>query len=185
LSSNLTFSSSTSERYALALYELALEKSELEKTENEIKSLQELLIKSSDFKNMIFNPTIGRQEQAKAMLKVSEYLNFSETFKKFLGLITLKGRLFFLNKIINSFLKLISSSKGELTLQLLSSKELSDHEINIMQKDLSTHLKRKLKINYNHNPDLIGGFTIKIGSIMIDTSIKNKLKRLEKLMIES
>ena len=88
-------------------------------------------------------------------------------------------------EIINSFLKLISSSKGELTLQLLSSKEISDHEINIMQKDLSTHLKRKLKINYNHSPDLIGGFTIKIGSIMIDTSIKNKLKRLEKLMIES
>ena len=76
MSSNLAFSSSTSERYALALYELALEESELGKTENEIKSLQELLIKSSDFKNMIFNPTIGRQEQAKAVLKVSEYLNF-------------------------------------------------------------------------------------------------------------
>ena len=55
----------------------------------------------------------------------------------------------------------------------------------LIQKDLSTHLKRKLKINYTYNPDLIGGFKIKIGSIMIDTSIKNKLKRLEKMMIES
>jgi len=185
LSSNLAFSSSTSERYALALYELALEKSELDRAENEIRNLQELLIKSDDFKNMISNPIIGRQEQAQAVLKVSEYLNFSTTIKKFLGLITSKGRLFFLYKIIDSFLKLISLNKGELSVQLVSSKELADHEITTIEKDLSTHLKRKLKINYSHDPDLIGGFKIKIGSIMIDTSIQNKLKRLEKIMIES
>ena len=185
MSSNLAFSSSTSERYALALYELALEKSELDRTENEIRNLQELLTKSDDFKNMISNPIIGRHEQCEAVLKVSEYLNFSETIKKFLGLITLKGRLFFLYKIIDSFLKLISSNKGELAVQLISSKELSNHEITKIEKDLSTHLKRKLKINYRCDPDLIGGFKIKIGSIMIDTSIKNKLKRLEKIMIES
>ena len=69
--------------------------------------------------------------------------------------------------------------------ELFSSKELSADEINIIQKDLSANLDRKLKINYHYNPDLIGGFTIKIGSIMIDTSIKNKLKRLEKIMSES
>ena len=134
---------------------------------------------------MVSNPIIGKHEQAKAILKISELCNFSKTFKKFLGLLTFKGRLFFLNKIIDNFLKLISSNKGELIVMLSSSKELSNQEVDAIQKDLSEYLKRTLIVNYNYDPNLIGGFTIKIGSIMIDTSIKNKLKRLEKLMIET
>ena len=185
MSSNIAFSSSTSERYALALYELAKEKSELKKTEQEARTLKELLSKSDDFKNVVSSPIIGRQDQIRAILKIAEHLKFSKIFEKFLGLITLKGRLFFLNKIIENFLKLISISKGELTAQLISSRELSNDEIILMQKNLSTDLKNTLKINYNYNPNLIGGFTLKIGSVMIDTSIKNKLKRLEKMMIES
>ena len=185
MSSNISFSSSTSERYALALYELAKEKSQIEKTTEEINNLKEILVKSEDFKNMVSNPTIARHDQEKAIAKISEYLNFSIIFKKFLGLLTSKGRLFFLDNIINSFQRLVSINKGELIAELFSSKELSADEINIIQKDLSANLDRKLKINYHYNPDLIGGFTIKIGSIMIDTSIKNKLKRLEKIMSES
>ena len=184
MSSNLAFSNSTSERYALALYELAKEKSELDKTENEIQGLKHLLITSDDFKNMVSNPTIGRDEQVKAILKICEFLNFSQTVNKFLGLLTFKGRLFFLNKIINSFLKLTSSNRGELTAALLSSKKLTEQQIDIIQKDISEYLKRSLKINYKYDPNLIGGFIIQVGSIMIDTSIKSKLKKLEEIMID-
>ena len=90
-----------------------------------------------------------------------------------------------MHKIINSFQKLVSINKGELIAELFSSKELSVSEINSIQKDLSADLDRTLKINYIYDPDLIGGFMLKIESIMIDTSIKNKLKRLEKLMRET
>ena len=114
MSSNIAFSSSTSERYALALYELAKEKSELKKTEQEARTLKELLSKSDDFKNVVSSPIIGRQDQIRAILKIAEHLKFSKTFEKFLGLITLKGRLFFLNKIIENFLKLISLKQANL-----------------------------------------------------------------------
>ena len=185
MSSNLSFSNSTSERYALALYELAKEKSELEKTESEINNLKDLFATSSDFGNIVSNPIIARKDQVNSILKISEYLNFSGTFKNFLGLVTSKGRLFYLKKIIDSFLKIVSLNKGELIAEFSSSKELSKNEIDSIQQDLSSHLKRKLKIIYSYNPDLIGGFTIKIGSTMIDSSIKNKLKRLEQLMVEA
>ena len=184
MSSNLAFSNSTSERYALALYELAKEKSELDKIEDEIKSLKQLLNISIDFKNMVLNPSIRKYERSKAMEKISEYFNFSIIIKNFLSLLAFKGRLFFLNKIIDSFLKLISSNKGELLAQLLSSKKLSNQEIDLIQKNLSDYLGRNLKIKYNYDPDLIGGFTIQVGSIMIDNSLKNKLKRLEKSMMD-
>ena len=185
MSSNLAFSNFTSKRYALALYEIANEKSELEKTENEIKSLKQLFLLSKDFRNMVSNPTIGKNDQSKAISKISDYFNFSNTFKNFLGFLVFKGRLFFLEKIIDNFLKLISSNKGELITKLVSSKKLSNKEKDSIQKTLSEHIGRKLILNYSFDPDLIGGFKIQVGSIMIDTSIKSKLKRLEKLMINS
>ena len=185
MGSSLAFSNSTSKRYALALYELSKEKSELEKTENEIINLKKLLNTSVDFKNMISNPTIDKQERIKAILKIAEYFHFSQILKNFLSLIASKGRLFFLGKIIDSFLKLISYGKGELIAQLVSSKELSTEEINLIQKVLSENLSRKLIVNYSFDPNLIGGFKIQVESIMIDSSIKSKLKRLEKLMLDS
>jgi len=67
----------------------------------------------------------------------------------------------------------------------MSSKKLTDAEINSIQKDLSEYLGKILEIKYTHVPNLIGGFKLQLGSTMIDTSIKSKLKRLEKLMIEA
>ena len=164
---------------------MSKENSELEKTEKEIRSLENLLKSSNDFQSMILNPTIGKFEQEKAIIKISDYLGFSQTFKNFLGLLVFKRRLFFLNKIIDSFLNLVSLNKGELIAQLLSSKKLSNEEINNIKKSLSEYLGRSVIINYKLDLSLIGGFKIQVESTMIDASIKNKLQRLEKIMIES
>ena len=92
--------------------------------------------------------------------------------------------LFFLEKIINSFSNLLSKNKGELKAKLTSSKELSLEEQKKIQNELSKDFKSQLKIDYKYDPSLIGGLVIQVGSVMIDTSIKNKLKKLEKSMLE-
>ena len=97
----------------------------------------------------------------------------------------IKNRLFFLGKIIESFLGLVSNNKGELEVKLISSKKLSSEEQKKIQSELSKNFKSPLNINYEYNPDLIAGLIIQIGSVMIDTSIKTKLKKLEKNMIEA
>ena len=89
-----------------------------------------------------------------------------------------------MNKIIESFLNLVSISKGELKAKLISSKKLSIDEQKKIQKELSEEFKSSLNIDYEHNPDLIAGLIIQVGSVMVDTSIKTKLKKLEKNMIE-
>lgn len=185
MSSNLAFSSSTSKSYAFALYELATENAELNQIEIEANNIKQLIISSSDFKNMISNPTIDKQEQNQAISKIAETYNFCKTFKKFLSFLIFKGRLFFLSEIIESFLKLISSKKGEIEIKFTSSKKLSDQEINLIQQDLSRDFKSKIKIQYEHDPNLIGGVIIQVGSIMIDASIKNKLERLKNIMIST
>ena len=185
MSSKSTFSNSTSKSYALALYELARENSELDKIQDEINGLKVLLNKSPDFKRMILNPTVSKEEKNKVINQMSDKYNFCQTLKKFLGFLTVKNRLFFLNQIIDSFLNLVSSNKGELKAKLISSKELSKIEIERISKELSKDFRSELNIEYKYDPDLIGGLVIQVGSIIVDTSIKTKLKKLEKNMLEA
>ena len=185
MSSKSTFSNSTSESYAIALYQLAKESSEIEKVEDGLNSLKKLIKESFDFKEMILSPTVTKDEKKNVILLIASKNNFSETLKKFLGFIALKNRLFFLEKIINSFLNLLSKNKGELKAKLISSKELSVQDQEKIQRELSVDFKTSLNISYKHNPDLIGGLTIQVGSIMIDASIKNRLKQLKTSMLEA
>ena len=184
MSSKSTFLNSTSKSYALALYELAKENSELDKVENEINGLKTLLSESSDFKEMILNPTVTKEEKNKVIIKMVDQYSFCQTLKKFLGFLAIKNRLFFLNKIIESFLNLVSNNKGELKAKLVSSKKLSIEEQKKIQNELSKDFKSQLNIDYSYDPDLIAGLIIQVGSVMVDTSIKSKLKQLEKNMIE-
>jgi len=185
LSSKSTFSNSKSKSYAIALYELSKETFELDKVENGIRSLNKLLSESSDFKEMILNPTVAKEEKNKVIIKMVDQYGFCQTLKKFLGFLTIKNRLFFLNQIIDSFLDLASTNKGELKAKLLSSKDLSKNELEKIRNDLSKDFQSPIKIDYKYDPDLIGGLVIQVGSVMVDTSIRSKLKQLQKSMIEA
>ena len=185
MSAKSTFSNSTSKSYAIALYELAKENSELSNTEDGMNGLKKLLNDNSDFKEMTLNPTVGKEENKKVMFKMADQYNFSQTLKKFLGFITIKNRLFFLDKVIDSFLNIISISKGELKAKLVSSKQLSKKELENIQSELSKDFKSPIKIDYEYDVNLIAGLTIQVGSVMVDTSIKSKLKQLEKNMVEA
>ena len=185
MSSKSTFSNSTSKSYAIALYELSKENSELDKVENGMKSLNKLLNESSDFKEMILSPTVAKEDKKNVIFAIADQNNFSQILKKFLGFLAIKNRLFFLDKIIESFLNLISNNKGELKAKLVSSKKLSLEEQKKIQNELSKDFKSPLNINFEYDPDLIAGLIIQIGSVMIDTSIRTKLKKLEKNMLEA
>ncbi len=185
MTSKSTFSNSTSKSYALALYELSKENSEIDKIEEEMKSFQQLLRENSDFKEMILSPTISKVDKKNVIFSIIDKNNFSPIVKKFLGFIAIKNRLFYLNTIINSFINLVSRNKGELKGKLISSKELSQVEKNKIEDDLSKNFKSKLNLEYIFNPDLIAGLIIQVGSVMIDTSVKTKLKKIEKNMLEA
>ena len=184
MSARSTFSNSTSKSYAVALYELAKENSELSDTEDGMNGLKKLLNDNSDFKEMISSPTVEKEEKQKVMFRIADQYNFSQVLKKFLSFITIKNRLFFLNQIINSFLNIISINKGELKAILVSSKQLSKQELENIQSELSKDFKSPIKVDYIYDPNLIAGLIIQVGSVMVDTSIKSKLKQLEKNMVE-
>jgi len=185
LSSKSTFSNSTSRSYSLALYEICKENSELNLVEKNMKSLNELLNLSSELKDVILNPTIKKEDKKNIILKIAKQNNFSNSLKNFLGYVSIKNRLFFLEKIIKSFLNLVSKKKGELKAKLISAKKLSTEEQKKIQNELSENFKSQLKIDYKYQPDLIAGLIIQVGSIMVDTSVKTKLKKLENNLVEA
>ena len=169
----------------MALYELSKENSILTSVEDEIKGLEKLLKENHEFREVVLNPAINKEDKKNIMVKIAEKNNFSKIFVNFLCFFTVKNRLFFLDKIIISFLNLISKAKGELKAKLISSKKLSNEEKEKIGRELSENFKSQLKIDYKYDPDLIAGLIIQIGSVMVDSSIKTKLKKLEKNMIEA
>ena len=90
-----------------------------------------------------------------------------------------------MEKILKDFLIISSNKKGEIIAKLKAAKQLNDEEINNIKKDLTENFGTNLKLNFEHDPSLIGGLIIQIGSVMIDTSIKSKLQQLETKMIEA
>ncbi len=185
MSSNKSFSTETSERYSRALFEVLKEFNELEKAEINIRDFQLVLDNSLEFKNFIKDPTQGISQQNNVINFLSDKLKFSKNLKNFLLLLIQKRRIFFVKKIFDSFLKLCSSMRGEIKAALISSKELSKSELDEINKDLSSSMGSTLKFDYEVDKDLIGGLKLQLGSFMIDTSIKNKLKKYEKAMLEN
>jgi F-type H+-transporting ATPase subunit delta len=185
MSTNKSFSTETSERYSRALYEVSSESGEIEKNEMDVKNFQSLFENSILIRNFTQNPTHTIEIQNKAFDVLSKKLNFSKNLKNFFLLLAKKKRLFFVKKILENFLKLCLKKRGEIKASLISSKELSPMELEKIGKELSSFIGSTIKFDYKVDKDLIGGLKLQLGSFMVDTSIKNKLKKYEQRMLEN
>ena len=185
MSTNKSFSTETSERYSRALFEVSRDSDDLDKVENDIKNFKLIYDKNLEVRNFIKDPSQIITEQNKLVNLISDKLNFTKNVQKFLLLLIEKRRIFFVNKIIESFLRLCSQKRGEIKASLISSKELSQTELNDISTDLSKSMGSTLKFDYKVDKELIGGLKLQLGSIMIDTSIRNKLKKYEQAMLEN
>ena len=111
-------------------------------------------------------------------------MNLSKIIQNFLGVLVTKRRIFFIKKIFLNFLSLASKQRGELKASLVSSKNLTSEELENLSKDLSKTMGAPIAFDYKVDENLIGGLKMQIESLMIDTSIKNKLKKYEQIMLD-
>ena len=185
LSKDTGFSTTSAERYSLALFELSEESNLLSQIEDQSSSILNLIEKSEDFSNLIKNPTTGQEDLLKVINTISENNKFESLFKNFLSFLIQKRRFFFIERILKSFIEICSRKRGELKAELKSAKELSNEEIAKITEELTKNFSSKIKLNYKHDESLIGGLVVQVGSTMVDTSIKNKLQQIENRMIEA
>ena len=180
---NTTFLTKNS--YSQALFELASENNSINHIEVQVSSILGLIDKSKDFKDLIKDPTNKIEDQLKVINTISNQFKFNELLKKFLGFLVSKRRFFYVEKILNDFVSICSNARGEIQAELSAAKNLNENEINNIKNELSSTFGSNIKLKHKYDPSLIGGLIIKVGSIMIDTSIKNKLQQIEKKMIEA
>ena len=169
-------------RYINALFELCSEKNIMQKVVADFHVLQSL-IKNNDVKSLISSPTVGKTIQLSAITKILEKSKTHKITNNFCAVLVRNGRIFILDKIVNDFLKEVSRRKGEVTVDVLSTYKLSNIDQEELKKNISKKLGGKKISLLNHiDKSLIGGIIVKIGSKMIDNSIKTKLKNLELVM---
>jgi F-type H+-transporting ATPase subunit delta len=185
LSKNKGFSITSAERYSLALYELASENNVLSQIEDQSSSILNLISSNKNFSNLIKDPTNNQDDLLKVINHISGNNKFESLLKSFLSFLVTKRRFFYVEQILKSFLETCSRKRGELKAELMSAKELSNDEISKITDELTKNFSSKIRLNYKHDESLIGGLIVKVGSTMVDTSIKNKLQQIENRMIEA
>ena len=179
------FSDSSAKSYSQALYELASEDKKLNDVEEHTTSIIKLIAQSEDFNSLIKDPTNKQEEQLNVINIIFEKFNLNSLLKKFLNFLVMKRRFFYVEKILKDFLMICSKNRGEISAKLIVAKELDENQINKIKNELSQNFGSNVKLNYNYDPDLIGGLIMQVESVMIDTSIKNKLQQIENKMIEA
>jgi|TARA_B110000881_G_scaffold217318_1_gene234533 F-type H+-transporting ATPase subunit delta len=184
MASKKSFSTETSNRYARAIFQLAKENNELEIVEENIKEFLKVYKSNLDLQNFIKNPTETVSNQLKVISKISDAMNLKKIFKNFLSILVVKRRIFFIKKILESFINLSANQRGELSAKLISSKVLSAKELENVSSELSESIGSDISFDYTVDDNLIGGFKMQLGSLMIDTSIQNRLKKYEQIMLE-
>ena len=185
MSKNNSFSVTTVSRYSLALYELAQEDNSISEIEDQSLSFIKLIDDSNDFSLLIKDPTNSVKDLQNVINKISDSYKLNTLLSKFLGFLILKRRFFYVKSILQDFVDTCSKKRGEVKAELTSSKELSSDQVSKINEELSQNFNAKIKLDYKYDKSLIGGLVIQVGSIMVDTSIKNKLQQIENTMIEA
>ena len=179
------FSDSSAKSYSQALYELAIEEKKLNEVEAHVVSILKLISESKDFNSLIKDPTNKTEDLLNSINIIFEKFNLNNLLKKFLNFLVMKRRFFYVEKILKDFVMICSKNRGEISAKLTVAKELNENEINKIKDELSQNFGSNVKLNYNYDPNLIGGLIMQVESVMIDTSIKNKLQQIENKMIEA
>ena len=185
MSKNKGFSITSAERYSLALYELASENNVLSQVEDQSSSILNLISSSKDFSNLIKDPTSNQDDLLKVIDGISDNNKFEKLLKNFLSFLVTKRRFFYVEQILKNFIETCSKKRGELKAELKSAKKLTSDEITKITGELAQNFSSKIKLNYKQDESLIGGLIVQVGSTMVDTSIKNKLQKIENRMIEA
>lgn len=165
-------------RYALALFELADEQRKLDQVAGDLNSIDSMLKESADLRRLIGNPVVSRAESGRAMTALLTRIGADELTQKFIGLVASNRRLFALPPMIKAFLTELANRRGEVTAEVVSATRLSDSQSQALESALQGALGGKVALSVAVDPSLIGGLVVKVGSRMVDSSLKTQLQKM-------
>jgi F-type H+-transporting ATPase subunit delta len=169
-------------RYATALFELARDEGQLETVGSSLATLRASLRESEDLAELTTSPLIGREDALKGITAAAAAMRLDPITSNFLGVLAQNRRLSKLNSIIRAFNMLAAAHRGETTAEVTSAHPLSDDQVAALRTNLKDRIGRDVTVDLNVDPTILGGLVVKIGSQMIDGSIRTKLNNLAQSM---
>jgi F-type H+-transporting ATPase subunit delta len=173
---------SLSGRYATALFELARDAKAIDAVEAGLARVRGALEQSPEFARLTKSPIVSRKDAAKAVATAAEAIDVDDLTAKFLGVLADNRRLAQLPAIIRAFRTLAASHRGETSADVTSAHPLSEDQVDALKQQLRTRIGSDVAIDLSVDPSLLGGLVVKIGSQMIDSSIKTRLNSLAHAM---
>ena len=166
-------------RYAAALFDLAKDSSKIAEVEADLVKFSGLLDMSEDFKNMVRSPVLAAADQSKALEAVMAKAGISGLAANFFKLIAANRRLFAAQDMIKAFRALAAKARGEMTAEVTSATALNDAQTAQLKETLKASIGKDVTLNARVDPSLLGGLIVKVGSRMIDSSLRTKLQNLK------
>ncbi len=171
-------------RYAQAVFDLAREENMLPVIEADISNLEGALAQSEDLRRVIASPIYSREEQGAAVTAVGQRMGLSPVMLNTLGLMATKRRLFVVPALLATLRELIAQARGEVSAEVVSAQPLSPAQAQRLADTLSASAGKAVRLQTRVDPSLIGGLVVRLGSRMIDTSIRAKLGQMQNMMKE-
>ncbi|ABG33017.1 ATP synthase subunit delta [Roseobacter denitrificans] len=184
MSEPASISTGVAARYATAVYDIAKDSKSVKTLEDDINVLQGALAESADFGALIMSPIYTREEQEAAISALAAKMGLSATMANTLSLMAQKRRLFVVPQLLSTLREIIAEDKGEVTADVVSAKALTKTQADKLAKTLKASTGKTVTLNASVDESLIGGLVVKVGSRMIDTSIRSKLNSLQNAMKE-
>lgn len=170
------------DRYATALFELADEGKCLDAVAGDLRALQKQYDESEDLQRLVNSPVIDREDQLRAVEAIADRMQVHDLTKKFVRLLASKRRLFAFDGIMKSFLAELARRRGEVSAEVTSARNLSQEQTTAIEAALRAAVGSKVSVNHQVDPDLIGGLVVRVGSRMVDSSLRTKLQKLSYAM---
>ena len=169
-------------RYAAALFELAKDEKQLPQVEADLRTFQAMLDESEDLRRLVRSPVISSEDQAKALAAVLAKVGVSGLTTNFFKLIARNRRLFAAADMLKNFRALLARERGEVSADVASAHALSAEQMQALKDALRLQIGKDVQINTRVDPHLLGGLVVKVGSKMIDSSLRTKLNNLRVAM---
>ena len=169
-------------RYAVALFELAKDQKKFEQVERDLGTFQAMIDGSAEMRRLVLSPVISAEDQSKALASILQMEGISGLTANFLNLLARNRRLFAVSDMIKSFRALLSRERGEVNADVASAHPLSEGQLQQLSDTLRTSIGKNVRIDTRVDPNLLGGLVVKIGSRMIDSSLRTKLNNLKVVM---
>ena len=165
-------------RYATALFELARDRGVLDEVAADAADLGVMIDQSSDLKRLLRSPVIASEDQSKGMAAIMDKAGATELITNFIGLVAQNRRLFALRDMIRDFRTLLSAHRGEIVAEVTAAKKLSDEQLSTIKDQLKTSMKTDVQVETTVDEKLLGGIIVKVGSRMVDSSLRTKIHNL-------